>query len=132
MTRDVAQRLPVTPRQLQWWDDSGLLRPKRLDNKRLYRYDEVIKLLIVAELRHKGWALVRISSVLRPFTGYLNQARKHPERNYRLVTDGKSIALESDDNRIIAILKGARSGMAIVSLTDQMVLLERAFRFAPR
>jgi hypothetical protein len=135
-TRDILERTSITRRQVQWWDEHGVVVAKRravysgLAPQRLYSYPQVIKLLIVVQLRRKHWGLARISAAPRFVAKCLTQVRKHPERNFRLITVGTSMSLESDNNRIINILKSARAGVSLISVTDQMRLLDRGLRVA--
>lgn len=57
----VCRQLPITPRQLQWWDEQGYICPqKRLLHKRLYSPDQVEQLRKMAALRKAGVSLQSI------------------------------------------------------------------------
>ena len=116
-------------RQLQWWDEQGVVSPSHSGHKRLYQPDEVIEVAVIAELRRKGLSLQKIRRVLkflqkemgkRLFDSVQNGAEIH------LLTDGKNIYLEDNEKRIVNILKNARQPMISVCVSDQVKRLTAA------
>lgn len=57
---EVCRRLPITPRQLQWWDEMGYLKPFIKWPKRLYSPDQFDRLRKMAALRKAGVSLQEI------------------------------------------------------------------------
>src|SRR5438270_3225242 len=112
----------VSLRQLQWWDERKVVSPRHEGHRRVYYPAEVIEITVIAELRRKGFSLQKIRRVLRFLQREMGrrlsevmQASSH----LHLVTDGKSIYLEDQQERIIDILKNARQPMFLVCVSDQ-------------
>jgi DNA-binding transcriptional MerR regulator len=119
---EVAEVAGVSLRQLQWWDERKVVSPRHEGHRRVYYPAEVIEITVIAELRRKGFSLQKIRRVLRFLQREMGrrlaevmQASSH----LHLVTDGKSIYLEDQHERIIDILKNARQPMFLVCVSDQ-------------
>jgi DNA-binding transcriptional MerR regulator len=128
-TTEVSRVSGVSLRQLQWWDEQGVISPAHSGHRRIYRPEEVIEVTVIAELRRKGFSLQKIRRVLkflqkemgkRLFESVKNGAEAH------LLTDGKNIYLEDNAQRIVNILKNARQPMIAVCVSDQMKRLTAA------
>ena len=116
---DVAQ---VSLRQLQWWDERKVVSPRHEGHRRVYFAAEVIEITVIAELRRKGFSLQKIRRVLRFLQKEMGKRLAEvmaDNSDLHLVTDGKSIYLEDQHDRIIDILKNARQPMFLVSVSDQ-------------
>ena len=120
---DVARIAQVSLRQLQWWDERKVVSPHHAAHKRIYSPEEVVEITVIAELRRKGFSLQKIRRVLRFLQREMGR-RLHDvlasESELHLVTDGKTIYLEDNSERIIDILKNARQPMFLVCVTDQV------------
>jgi DNA-binding transcriptional MerR regulator len=119
---EVSEVAGVSLRQLQWWDERKVVSPRHEGHRRIYFPAEVIEITVIAELRRKGFSLQKIRRVLRFLQREMGrrlaevmQASSH----LHLVTDGKAIYLEDQDERIIDILKNARQPMFVVCVSDQ-------------
>ena len=83
---------------------------------------EVIEITVIAELRRKGFSLQKIRRVLRFLQREMGKRLAEVMQaasELHLVTDGKSIYLEDQHERIIDILKNARQPMFLVCVSDQ-------------
>lgn len=72
----------VTLRQLQWWDERGMVTPHFVGHSRFYSARQVWQVTVMASLRRKGIThlqMRRFLKLLKPMSGYL-------------VTDGKAFA----------------------------------------
>lgn len=134
-SQDVARVSGVSLRQLQWWDEQGVVSPTHSGHKRLYQPEEVIEVAVIAELRRKGFSLQKIRRVVkflqkemgkRLFESVNNGAEIH------LLTDGKNIYLEDNDKRIVNLLKNARQPMIAVCVSDQVKRLTAAMALPPK
>ena len=126
-TREVCQIARVTARQLQWWDERGIVRPAREARRREYRSADVIAILVTAELRRKGLSLQKSRRVIRWFRAEMDRSRNvppAPHAEWFLLTTGKTTHLESQKDDVIALLKQARQPMLLVSISDQMARLD--------
>ncbi len=119
---DVSRISGVSLRQLQWWDEKKVVSPRHEGHRRIYQPEEVVEITVIAELRRKGFSLQKIRRVLRFLQREMGKRLGDllsGESNWHLVTDGKAIYLEDDQERIIDILKNARQPMFLVCVTDQ-------------
>ena len=119
---EVAQVAAVSLRQLQWWDERKVVSPRHEGHRRVYGRGEVIEITVIAELRRKGFSLQKIRRVLRFLQREMGKRLAElmqPNSELHLVTDGKSIFLEDQHERIIDILKNARQPMFLVCVSDQ-------------
>jgi DNA-binding transcriptional MerR regulator len=113
----------VSLRQLQWWDERKVVSPRHEGHKRVYSPEEVVEITVIAELRRKGFSLQKIRRVLRYLQREMGRRLSDvlaQDSDLHLVTDGKSIFLEENHERIIDILKNARQPMFLVCVTDQV------------
>jgi DNA-binding transcriptional MerR regulator len=121
-SKEVAQVAGVSLRQLQWWDERKVVSPRHEGHRRGYFPAEVIEISVIAELRRKGFSLQNIRTVLRFLPREMGRRLVevlHASSHLHLVTDGKSIYLEDQQDRIIDILKNARQPMFLVCVSDQ-------------
>jgi DNA-binding transcriptional MerR regulator len=132
---DVAKIAQVSLRQLQWWDERKVVSPRHEGHKRIYLAEEVIEITVIAELRRKGFSLQKIRRVLRFLQREMGRRLVDvlsSESRLHLLTDGKTIYLEDQQDRIIDLLKNARQPMFLVCVSDQARRLEEAPRKGPR
>lgn len=124
---DVAKIAQVSLRQLQWWDERKVVSPRHEGHKRIYLPEEVIEITVIAELRRKGFSLQKIRRVLRFLQREMGRRLADvlsSDSQLHLLTDGKSIFLEDQQDRIIDLLKNARQPMFLVSVADQVRRLD--------
>ena len=50
-SREVVNLTGITPRQLQWWDERGIVVPARKGHHRLYSMDNLAEVAVICELR---------------------------------------------------------------------------------
>ena len=120
-SRDVVVLTGISPRQLQWWDERGLVVPSRVGHKRLYSWEELAEVAIICELRRRGFSLQRVRKVIR----FLQQefGKRLAETvtgasEYHLLTDGSRIYVETSTRQILDILKNARQPILAICLSD--------------
>jgi DNA-binding transcriptional MerR regulator len=120
---DVSRIAQVSLRQLQWWDERKVVSPRHEGHKRVYAPEEVIEITVIAELRRKGFSLQKIRRVLRFLQREMGKRLAEvldQSSDLHLVTDGKTIYLEEQRERIIDILKNAKQPMFLVCVSDQV------------
>jgi hypothetical protein len=111
----------ITPRQLQWWDERGIVRPAREGHRRLYSLDDVAEIAVVCELRRRGFSLQRMRKVVRFIQKELGKRLVETvtaNSEFHLLTDGKSIFLENSAQGVIDVLKNSRQPLLAVCLSD--------------
>jgi DNA-binding transcriptional MerR regulator len=118
---EVVRLTGITPRQLQWWDERGIVVPAREGRRRLYSADDVTEIAVLCALRKKGFPLQRVRRIMKflqkEFSGRLAQAVSTGSE-YHLLTDGKRIYVENSQSQVIDILKNSRQPLLGVCLSD--------------
>lgn len=111
----------ITPRQLQWWDERGIVMPRRDGRRRLYSADDITEIAVICALRRKGFPLQRVRRIMRflqkELGGRLADVVSSGS-DYHLLTDGKRIYLENSQRQVIDILKNSRQPLLGVCLSD--------------
>ena len=120
-SREVIQLTGITARQLQWWDERGIVSPARQGHRRLYSMEDLAEVAVICELRRKGFSLQRVRKVVRflqrEFSKRLAETVSGASE-YHLLTDGKTLYLETSPRQIVDILKNSRQPMLTVCLSD--------------
>ena len=109
---DVAEIAGVSLRQLQWWDEKGVVSPRQEGHRRVYAAQEVVEVSVIAELRRKGFSLQKIRRVLRYLHKEMGKRLSDAvaaNSEIHLITDGKAIFLEDEPNRVIDIFRTRHS-----------------------
>jgi DNA-binding transcriptional MerR regulator len=118
---DVIALTGVTARQLQWWDEQGVVKPDRAGHSRLYSMQNLTVVAVICELRRKGFSLQGVRKVMR----FLNREfgkglAEIVSRNsdVHLLTDGKHLYLETSARQIVDILKNSSQPILGICLSD--------------
>jgi DNA-binding transcriptional MerR regulator len=120
-SKQVVALTAISPRQLQWWDEQGIVVPARDGHKRIYSMDDVAEVAILCELRERGFSLQKIRSVIRFLQQELGKRLVETvsaASEYHLLTDGRHIYLEDSARGVVDLLKNARQPMLSVCLSD--------------
>jgi DNA-binding transcriptional MerR regulator len=120
-SKDVVALTGISPRQLQWWDERRIVTPSREGRRRVYSMEDLTEIAVVCDLRRRGFPLQRVRKVIRflqkefgrRLAGAVSGASE-----YHLLTDGKTIYLETSPRQIVDILKNARQPMLAICLSD--------------
>src|SRR6266496_2374381 len=120
-SNQVIELTGITARQLQWWDERGLVVPRKQGHRRLYSLDDMAEIAVICDLRRRGFSLQRVRKVVRflqkEFGKRLAQTVSGASE-YHLLTDGKSLYLETSPQQIVDILKNSRQPMLAICLSD--------------
>jgi DNA-binding transcriptional MerR regulator len=120
-SRDVITFTGITPRQLQWWDERRIVVPMRQGHRRLYSMEDLAEVAVICELRHKGFSLQRVRRVMRflqrEFSKRLAETVSGASE-YHVLTDGRTLYLETSAKQILDILKNSRQPMFAICLSD--------------
>ena len=111
----------ITPRQLQWWDERGIVVPRRKGRHRLYTADDITEIAVICALRRKGFPLQKVRSIMRFLQRELGRRLAEAVTigsEYHLLTDGKRIYLESSQREVVDILKNSRQPLLGICLSD--------------
>ncbi len=122
-TRAVVELTGISPRQLQWWDERGIVIPVREGHKRVYSLDDLAEVAVICELRERGFSLQKIRRVIRFLQRELGSRLVETVRaasEYHLLTDGRHIFLEDSARGVVDLLKNARQPMLTLCLSDTL------------
>ncbi len=120
-SRDVVTLTGITPRQLQWWDEQRIVVPARRGHRRLYSMEDLTEIAVICELRSRGFSLQRVRKVVRFLQREFSKRLAETVggvSEYHLLTDGKSLYLETSAKQIVDILKNARQPLLAICLSD--------------
>ena len=120
-SREVVQLTGISARQLQWWDERGIVVPARAGRRRLYSMEDLSEIAVICELRDRGFSLQRVRKVVRFLQHEFHQRLAETvsgASDYHLLTDGRTLYLETSAQQIVDILKNARQPMLAVCLSD--------------
>ena len=120
-SQEVVGLTGITPRQLQWWDERGVVKPLRKGHRRVYSVENVTEVAVICELRRKGFSLQGVRKVLRFLQrefgkGLAEIVARNSE--YHLLTDGKHLYLETSARQIVDILKNSSQPILGICLSD--------------
>ena len=64
-SREVVALTGISARQLQWWDERGIVVPAREGHRRLYSFEDLTEVAVICELRRRGFSLQGMRRVIR-------------------------------------------------------------------
>ena len=120
-SREVIALTGTTSRQLQWWDERGIVVPAREGRNRLYSVEDLSEIAVICELRGRGFSLQRMRKVVRFLQREFGKRLAETvtgASDYHLLTDGTNLYLETSPQQIVDILKNARQPMLAICLSD--------------
>ena len=120
-SQEVVALTGVTPRQLQWWDERGVVKPEHQGHRRLYSMENVMALAVICELRRKGFSLQGVRKVMRFLDKEFGKGLAETvsrTSDVHLLTDGKHLYLETSARQIVDILKNSSQPILGICLSD--------------
>ena len=111
----------ITPRQLQWWDEGGIVVPKRQGHRRIYSMTHLTELAVICDLRRRGFPLQRVRQVIRLLQHEFGRSLAETvsgSSEYHLLTDGKTIYLQTSAKQVLDVLKNTQQPMLAICLSD--------------
>jgi DNA-binding transcriptional MerR regulator len=122
-SNDVIALTGITARQLQWWDERGVVVPSREGHRRVYSWDELVTVAVICQLRRRGFSLQRMRKViafLQKECGTNLAASVSASSEYHLLTDGTRLYLRTSARQVVDLLKNARQPMFDICLSDEV------------
>jgi DNA-binding transcriptional MerR regulator len=111
----------ITARQLQWWDERGVVKPQRQGHRRLYSMQNLTEIAVICQLRRKGFSLQGVRKVMRflqrEFDKGLGEIVSR-NSDVHLLTDGTHLYLETSARQIVDILKNSAQPILGICLSD--------------
>jgi len=111
----------ITARQLQWWDERGVVKPEREGHRRLYSMKHLTEVAVICELRRKGFSLQSVRKVMRFLEREIGKGLAEivsHGSDYHLLSDGTHLYLETSASQIVDILKNSDQPIMAVCLSD--------------
>lgn len=112
-SKKVAKVLGVTFRQLQYWDEKGIVKPsvRKASGRgtlRLYSYEDLVQLKVVKKLRDSNISLKKIKRSVDYLKSILPSI-ENPLAEFSFVTDGDTIfVLTNEKDKLIDTLKSGQ------------------------
>jgi len=120
-SQEVIALTGVTARQLQWWDERGVIRPERVGRRRLYSMQNVMAMAVICQLRRKGFSLQGVRKVMRFLDREVGKGLGEivgRNSDVHLLTDGRHLYLETSARQIVDILKNSNQPILGICLSD--------------
>jgi DNA-binding transcriptional MerR regulator len=111
----------ITARQLQWWDEQGIVVPQRVGRRRLYTPEDITEVAVICALRRKGFPLQRVRRIMKFLQKELGRRLAEAVSNgsdYHLLTDGKRVYLKNSQQQVIDVLNNSRQPLLGMCLSD--------------
>jgi DNA-binding transcriptional MerR regulator len=125
-SHEVIKLTGITARQLQWWDERGVVKPQRQGHRRLYSMQNLTEIAVICQLRKKGFSLQGVRKVMRFLQREFGKGLAEiVSRNsdVHLLTDGTHLYLETSARQIVDILKNSAQPILGICLTDAVRLV---------
>ncbi|MGB6387477.1 MAG: MerR family transcriptional regulator [Terriglobales bacterium] len=127
-SNDVIALTGITARQLQWWDERGIVAPGREGHRRIYSWDELVTVAVICQLRRRGFSLQRMRKVIRflqqefgtSLAATVGASSVGASSEYHLLTDGTHLYLRTSARQVVDLLKNARQPMFDICLSDEV------------
>ena len=130
-SNQVAALTGISLRQLQWWDERGIVSPARQGRNRLYSLADLTEISVICELRDRGFSLQRVRRVIRFLQRELGKRLVETVRSgaeVHLLTDGRRIYVETSARQVIDVLKNARQPLLTICLSDKVREIRASLR----
>ena len=120
-SQEVIALTGITARQLQWWDERGVVKPERVGHRRLYSMQNLSEMAVIFQLRRKGFSLQGVRKVMRFLQREFGKGLAEivsRSSDVHLLTDGKRLYLETSARQIVDILKNSNQPILGICLSD--------------
>jgi DNA-binding transcriptional MerR regulator len=120
-SREVIELTGISARQLQWWDERGIVVPDRVGHRRVYSFNDLTEVAVICDLRRRGFSLQRVRKVIRLLQREMGKRLAETvsgTSGYHLLTDGRTLYLETSAREIVDILRNSRQPMLAICLSD--------------
>ena len=140
-SREVAALTGLTARQLQLWDAGGLLSPAIASHKtaaggyteRRYTPIELFELLVLADLRQRGFSVHQLHTILRVLADQFGTrlfAATGGGGSVELLTDGREIYARTASGQFFNLLR--TPAQPLLAIGDEGLLRELRGKVKPK
>jgi DNA-binding transcriptional MerR regulator len=117
-TSQIAKAVGVSLRQMQWWDETGIIRARRRGRVRVYTITTGVLCSVAAELRDSGMSCQKIRRARKYLVDNLGEARLRSKLPLYLLTDGAFCQLAFSGDQVIDVMKAARRPLVMVCVHE--------------
>jgi len=110
LTSDLKRLLRVTDRQLQWWDEKGIVSPQQVDHKRRYTHAEALAVALILKLRAKGISLQRCRRNRYPLL--------HARGDWLVVENRGRFLWVAEEDDLLEALREAKKGVWLIDVKE--------------
>lgn len=111
-TAEVVCKTGVTARQLQWWDETGLIVPSKDKRNRQYDLRHLLAVLLLKELTKRGVSMKRVRAI-----SWLEvAAREAIDRDYTWAVFDSGVRMFSTAHEALQYLRSSRAFATCVDL----------------
>jgi DNA-binding transcriptional MerR regulator len=130
-SREVAAQTGLTARQLQVWDASGLMPPTIRPHKtpaggyteRRYTPIELFELLVLADLRRRGFSVQQLHTIVRLMKEQFGQRLFDATGgggSVQLLTDGRDIYARTASGAFFNLLRAPSQPLLVIGNDDKL------------
>ena len=133
-SNEVIARTGITARQLQWWDERGVVEPEREGRRRVYSRQALAEVAVICELRRRGVSLQKVRKVMRLLQREFGQRLAQMTRGAKchLLTDGRNVYIQTSAQQVLDVLRSARQPLLAICLSDTVRRVTAAARTRQR
>ena len=127
-TGEVAKLAGVSLRQLQIWEEKRVAVASRSGRVRLYTASQALFVIIVAELRKRGFSFQRLrglSSMLRQLLADHGIEGRPSNRDAFVLTDGRRIQFADSPNKTCELVSNFSRPIVCLNLSNCLDLIEK-------
>src|SRR5580700_11256233 len=121
-SQEVIALTGVTARQLQWWDERGVVKPQRSGHRRVYSMRTLAEMAVICELRRKGFSLQGVRKVMRFLDREFGKGLAEivgRNSDVHLLTDGSHLYLETSARQVRADVLSRRNSTSVTSPSER-------------
>lgn len=105
-SEQVCEVAGVSARQLQWFDEKGVVCPLHIGHRRQYQSHEVLAILVLTEIRRRGLSLQRSRKIIARFLADAADVHKRLYRYLLIEMKGSRVVAEAfnSEDSVLATL----------------------------
>lgn len=112
-SKDVSRLTGLTLRRLQWLDEQGIARASTVYPNRVYSWQDLATVRLVAELRRKAFSLQKIRLILKRY-----REESGVDTPRFLITDGSTVRVVRDYKEAIFFAVSMSGRVAVIDLSE--------------
>lgn len=115
-TKEVSKITGASLRQLQWWDERKVIKPRLEGHDRRYTPAQLIQSAVIVALRRKGLSLQKIRRALRLLQ---REIERRVGQEFVVVTNGATSWVEDAPREVLRRLHAAKDPVYVVYVSPE-------------